>query len=422
MRTGRTPGGRQVRLAAALALAAAAALGPAGPGAYGATSAPAGQPGAKPAAAGRPRQAPAPAPARRPDPADLALYERLSAQVNSLWDEGRGGYVRKDGTPSEAAVELALARGADGDTLAMGRALRTLRWMHGLLDTVGGGYLEGARDMDHTTTSFEKRTDFNLRRLGLLARVAARKDETFARDARRVLDHSERLLTDPAGGFYTAQFGSRDLEPESNGEALRGWWRWCVFSSDVRRRDFAFRTQDRLWKDCRESDLGMVRRDTWGKVREPALLADQTETGLAFLHGWQAAGRDSDLARARALANHVRANFEDRERGGYRTEFAAERFGHTKRFSRPYEDNAVAARFLAEMGAATGDTACTNSARRAWTAFGKAFEKPRLEAAEWALAVRATWAGPALARGNWSVAPAKKAVPAKKPAAKKRRR
>jgi uncharacterized protein YyaL (SSP411 family) len=294
--------------------------------------------------------------------------------------------------------------------------------MHGLLDTVGGGYLEGVRDADRGNALFEKRTDSNMRRLDLLTRVAGRKDETFARDARRVVDYADRQLVDPSGGFVTSQVGSRDLEPESNGAALRGWWRWAVFAADAKRRDFAFKSHERIWRDCREADLGLVRRDTWGKVREPSLLSDQSEMGRALLLGWQAAGRDSDLARAKALAAHVLGHFEDRGKGGFRVEFAAERFGHAKRSARPYEDNAGAARFLAELGAATGDTTFTNAARRAWGAFEKPFEKPRLEAAEWALAIRATWAPPALARGAWAPAPAKKAAPAKKPATGKRRR
>lgn len=402
----RRPGRTAVAgLATVAALAAAAAIAPA---------ASAAKPAAKPAA-------------RAADPADLALYEQLGAQVMSLWDEPRGGFVRKNGTPCEAAVELALVRGAEGDTLAMSRALATLRWMHGLLDTVGGGYFESVRDADHMSVSFEKRTDSNLRRLDLLARVSGRKGETFARDARRVVDYAERVLVDPAGGFVTSQVGSRDLEPESNGAALRGWWRWAVHTSDGRRRDFGFRSLDRLWNECREPDLGLVRRDKWGKVREPSLLPDQAEMGRAYLAGWQAAGRDSDLARARALGDHVIEHFEDGRAGGFRIEYAAERFGHAKRIGRPYEDNAVAARFLAELGGATGDTTYTNAARRAWRAFAKPFEKPRLEAADWALAVRATWAPDALARGDWGPkAPAKKpapakAAPAKKPSAKPKR-
>ena len=377
------------------------------------------RPAAKPAGPAAVKRAPAPRPA---DPADRALYERLAAQVTGLFDEKRGGFVRRNGTPCESAIELALARGEEGDTLAMGQALRTLRWMHGLLDTVGGGYFESVRDADPKNASFEKRTDSNMRRLDLLARVAGRRDETFARDARRVVDYCERQLVDPSGGFVTSQVGSRDLEPESNGPALRGWWRWAVQAADPKRRDFAFKSHDRIWRDCREADLGLVRRDTWGKVREPSLLADQAEIGRAFLLGWQAAGRDSDLARARALAAHVLDHFEDKEKGGFRLEYAAERFGHAKRFARPFEDNATAARFLAELGAATGDTSYTNAARRAWVAFDKAFEKPRLETAEWALAIRATWASPALAHGNWGPKPAKKAAPAKKPATGKKRR
>lgn len=338
--------------------------------------------------------------AAAPAPADQALYERLSQQVMGLYDESRGGFVRKDGTPCEPAIELALARGEDGDTLALGRALRTLRWMHSLLDTVGGGYFEGARDVDHATDSFEKRTDSNLRRLGLLAAVADRPGETFERDARRVLDYCQRLLMDGRGGFQTSQIGSRDLEPATNGVALRGWWGWAARSGDPRLRDFAFRSFGRLWRECRDDRQGFVRRDTWGKVIEPTLLADQAEMGLAFLRGWQASGRDSDLVRARVIAAHVREHHEDAARGGFRNEYVAEA-GKAKGGSRPFEENAVAARFLAELGAATGEESYTSASRRAWAAFEKQFEKPQFESAEWALAIRATWARPAMALAEW---------------------
>ncbi len=337
------------------------------------------------------------------DPADRALYDRLSLQVMALYDESRGGFVRRDGTPCEAAIELGLARGAEGDSLALEHALHTLRWMHGLLDTVGGGYFEGERDADHQSTSFEKRTDSNLRRLGILARVASRPGETFARDGRRVVDYAQRLLVDGRGGFANGQMGSRDLEPATNGVALRGWWRWAVHTGDPRLRDFALRSEDRLWNHCRDLEQGLVRRDTWGKVRTPSLLADQVEMGLAYLHGWEAAGRDSDLVRAKAIAAHVREHFEDsgKKGGGFRDDYSRERFGHSRRSGRPFEENAVAARFYAELGAATRDTSYTNMARRTWAGFDKSFEKPKLEAAEWALAIRATWAGPALERGQW---------------------
>jgi len=335
-------------------------------------------------------------------PEDRALYEQLCRHVMSLYDESRGGFVRTNGTPCEAAIELGLARGADGDEQALERALHTLRWMHSLLDTVGGGYFEGARDVDHATDTFEKRTDSNLRRLELLARVADREGETFERDARRVVDYSQRLLMDGRGGFQSAQIGSRDLEPASNGVALRGWWRWAVRSGDPRLRDFAFRSHSRLWNECRDEEQGFVRRDTWGKVITPSRLADQVEMGLAYLRAWRAAGRDSDLVRAARIGAHVRAHFEDGNKGGFRNEYAPAEVSRTKSGSRPFEDNAVAARFMAELGAATGEPAHTAAARRAWAAFPKQFEKPQFEHAEWALAIRATWAEPErLVHGEW---------------------
>lgn len=336
------------------------------------------------------------------DPADRALYDRLSAQVMGLYDESRGGFVGNDGKPSEAAIELGLARGAEGDSVAMARALHTLRWMHALLDTVGGGYFEGIKDVDHATAAFHKRTDSNMRRLELLASVADRKGETFGKDARVVVDYADRLLSDHVGGFYSGQGGSRELEPETNGIALRGWWRWAVHTQEPRQRDFAIRSSERLWKDCRDAELGMVRRDTWGKVREPSLLPDQAEMGRAYLFGWQAAGRDTDLTKARVLAQHLRDHFVDREKGGFASDCATQEAKSSRRGSGAFEDNAVAARFFAELGAATGDTVWTNTARRAWVAFDKQFEKPKLESAEWALAIRATWAGSTVTQGDWA--------------------
>ena len=340
------------------------------------------------------------------NPADRALYEQLCGGVAAAYDSALGGFVRRDGTPSEAAVELALARGRAGDALAAARAQRTLHWMRALLDTVGGGYVSGTQDLGVVSGSLEKLTSFNAKRLELLA-IAARLPGggVWGHDGRTVADYFDRVLVDPHGGFVTGQVGSRDLEPEANGDALQGWWRWSALLEDPRRRDFCWKTLDRLWSECRDADLGMVRRDTWGTIRDPSLLADQVEMGRALLFAWQAAGRDSDLARARETAMHLLRHFEDPQKGGFREENAYERFGHARRISRPFEDNARAARFLAELGAATGDATWTDAAHRTWTAFEPQFEKPRLELADWALAVRATWAGTGVERAHWAAPP-----------------
>ncbi|MFN8587564.1 MAG: hypothetical protein U0704_07140 [Candidatus Eisenbacteria bacterium] len=353
--------------------------------------------------------------------ADRALYERLSALAMASYDSLRGGFVRRDGTPCESAIELALVRGREGDTLAAARARRTLGWMRALLDTVGGGWVNGLKDRDPGHSSFQKLTATNARRLELLALAPG----ALPGAERAVVDYFDRVLVDPRGGFLTGQGGSQDLEPESNGLALQAWWRLGVRDADSTRRAFAWKSSDRAWAVCRDEDFGLVRKDLWGKIREPSLLADQVEMGRALLFAWRAAGRDTDLVRARELGLAICAHFED-DHGGFRNDFAGERFGKGRRSPRPFEDNARAARFLAELGRTTGERPLANAGRRAWVVFQRQFDKPRLELADWALAVRASFADDGPERSRWGVpeprpeAPKPAKTPAKKKAAKRR--
>ena len=342
--------------------------------------------------------------------ADRALYERLSAATMSGWDAGRGGFVAKDTRPDEDAVELMLARGRDGDSLARARGMATLGWMHQLLDTVGGGYVNTLRDADPTRTGFDKETIPNARRLELLAFAATAGDARARRDGAAVADYAERVLLDPRGGFVSGQAGSRDLVPEVNGVALQAWLRWGALTGASSRRDFAWKSLARLWRENHDPALGFLRRNDAGQMRGPALLADQVEMGRAYLFSWAATGRDSDLARARAIADDLHAHFVDAEKGGFHMEYGAERFGHAAGKREPFADNARAARFLAELASAAGDSAYADAARRTWAAAEKPLAKAQLDAAPWALAVRALWSPDLPPRASW-VEPPKHVTP-----------
>jgi len=335
-------------------------------------------------------------------PGDRELYERLCAEVASGWDSTRGGFVGRDGKPCEGAIELAFARGRDGDALWLQRALQTMTWTRQLLDTVGGGYVDGIKDMDPRQPGFEKHTIPNARRLELLTMARDMKGGAqWKRDQNFVEDHFERVLQDPRGGFFTGQIAMADLEPESNGVGLQAWWRAAAVSTDPMQRDFARRTLVRLWGSSHHPELGLVRRDRLGTIREPSILLDQVEIGRAHLFAWQAMANDSDLIRARFCGDHVLTHFEDAKKGGFRTDYAADRFGRVRRARRPFDDNARACRFLVELSAATGDPAYANSARRAWWAFDKEFTRSRMDAAEWALALRALWTSEPLPIVPW---------------------
>ncbi len=335
-------------------------------------------------------------------PGDRELYERLCNEVAAGWDSTRGVFATRDGTPAEGAIELAFARGRDGDALWEKRALQSMNWTRQLLDTVGGGYVDGLKDKDPRDPRFAKHTLPNARRLELLTIAhALNSDASWKHDIAFVADHFERVLQDPRGGFFTGQIATMDLEPESNGVGLQAWLRVGAISGDPNRRDFARRTFGRLWGSSHHPELGLVRRDRFGTIREPSVLLDQVEVGRAHLMAWQVSAGDSDLVRARACGQHVLDHFEDIKKGGFRTDYASDRFGKLRRARRPFDDNARAARFLVELSAATGDTAFVGAARRSWQAFDRGFSKSKLDAADWALAVRALWAPEPLPIVRW---------------------
>ncbi|MBP8137308.1 MAG: hypothetical protein KAY61_03820, partial [Candidatus Eisenbacteria bacterium] len=79
-----------------------------------------------------------------------------------------------------------------------------------------------------------------------------------------------------------------------------------------------------------------------------------------------------------------------------------------------------------ELANATNEPVIAGAARRTWAAFARQWDKPRLDVAEWALAVRASFADDTPPRSRWGVPepkPASKpAVPAKKKTVKGKRR
>jgi uncharacterized protein YyaL (SSP411 family) len=322
-----------------------------------------------------------------------ALYERLSARVAAAYDSTRGGFVSKDRMPSESAIELALLRAADGGDPAWGpRALRTLDWMHGLLDTLTGGYYPGVAERGSGEEALGKRADSNARRLELLLAAGdLTGDPAYRADAARVVDFFDRVLLDGRGGFVTAQLGDRDLEPAANGKAIHAWLVWAAGRADRRTRDFALRSLDRVWETCWVPGLGLLRRDSFGDPLSEPLLTDQVEMGRAFVLAARLCGRAADGERAVLLGELLIARYRE-PGGGFRRSSVPKRDGSIQKAPKEPAGNARAALFLAELGARTGNPRYRAAAAETWKVFDRDFDKLGLGAADWALAVRASYA------------------------------
>lgn len=344
--------------------------------------------------------------------ADQSRFGAMWATVSAAYDTSRGGYVAKDGAPIESAIELSFRMGAERrDAEATERAVETLEWTLGLFDSVGGGFLSRERDADPKNASFEKMTVPNARRLELLTDAwTLTGDERYRRFAAQTVDYFDRVLLDGRGGFVHGQVGDRQLVPESNGAAIRVWMEWAARTGNPRHRDFAWKSLDRTWTECWMGAPGMVRRGFLGELTEAPRLVDQIEMGRAYLFAAHLAGREADLTRAQEIADTMLVVYSD-PKGGFRTRAVANRKGIIKNASRELDENARAARFLAELASVAGQSRYREAARRTLDAFDKELEKASpLEAAEFALALRALHASDLPERVEW-----KEVVQEKKP-------
>jgi len=345
-----------------------------------------------------------------PSVKDAARLDHLYAEVAADYDSARGGFVTRDGSPVEGAIELGFALGREtGDPLWSARARRTMSWANALYDSTGGGFFLRLKDASHTGTTFEKPTGANARRLENLVDEWQRGGQEEGRVvAARVVDYMDRILTDGRGGFMVGQVGGRALVPDVNGEAIRAWLRWAAATADPRPRDFALKSLDRVWESCWMEGVGLMRPDEFGHISGAPRLTDQTEMGRAFVLGAHLAGRQADLDRARKLGDLLLARFEDPEKGGF-AEDASPRGegGKAHRGGRKFDQNASAVRFLAELASISGMNDYRDAARRAVQAFEKNLGHPGADGADWALALRALKVPDLPPRPQWNETPKK---------------
>ena len=321
--------------------------------------------------------------------ADLARFNRLTAEVEDRYDTTRGGYVEK-GVSNEAAISLALAMGAeDQGAQWTAHALRTLDWMRTLADSSGGGYYDRQPDGDSYGAGVDKTTAVHARRLeAQLEALEATGDAAYRKNAAWIVDFTSRVLLDPRGGFVLGQMGDRQPFPAPNGLMIHAWLTWAVANADPHPRDFAFKSIDRVWSQCWTDDIGLLQLGDFGEPLSHPQLLDQVEMGRALVLAARVGGRPQDQQHAVQVGELLLSQFED-PRGGFRSQVAHGHDGGVKKGSRDMGENARAVRFLYELSRLTGDARYHAAAERAIVAFDDQFDKAKTDAAEWALAIRA---------------------------------
>jgi uncharacterized protein YyaL (SSP411 family) len=342
---------------------------------------------------------------------ELALYERLRFQIEDAFDSSRGGFVARSGHPSESAIDFAWLVG-QRDDLARWRELGafTVDWMLGLEDTLSGGFYARA-ERAPGSARIDRPTVLNARRLeNLIDAWQATGETRYWVAATRLLEFAERNVVDGRGGFIANPVGDQDLVPEVNGVAVRAWLRWWAAARDVKRRDFARRSLDRVWQTCWDPQYGFMQRDGFGEVLAWPRLGDQVEMGRALVLAAHLGGRDEDLVRARQVADVLLSRYLDPKQGGFVERLETKEGRIHRRAGRPARENARAALFLCELAHATTEARYFEAARKVWRAFDGKLGKAKLDAADWALALDAA-VGPSFPTRPRELAPAQGTAP-----------
>ncbi|NOT33529.1 MAG: hypothetical protein HOP12_05080 [Candidatus Eisenbacteria bacterium] len=319
-----------------------------------------------------------------------SLMDRLGARLEAAYDE-KHGYVDKNRLPSESSIEIALMNGrGESDSYWNAHARQSVDWMVTLFDTTMGGFFHGAEDSDVKSAAYAKRTDSNARRFeAVMLAWEATGDPRLKRLMRKEAEYFQRVLAEGRAGFVWGQVGDRQLYPEPNGLAIRSWLHYATLNADPRARDYALKSLDAVFEQSWMGFGAFWRQSFLQDLEKGARASDQAVMGRAYIYAARVAGREDDRTRAEAIGDLLLQRFIDAEDGHFNTTVAPKKDGSTRGSGRESLDNALVVRFLAELTHLTGEEKYRDAARGTVRAFAEDFDKMKLDAADWALAVRA---------------------------------
>jgi uncharacterized protein len=156
---------------------------------------------------------------------DETLLKRTYHQLAAQYDPKYGGFGNGPKFPRPVVLNFLFryyARSKDEEALTM--ALTTLRAMAqgGMYDHIGGGFHRYSVDAQWRVPHFEKMLYDQAQLVNsYLDAFQITSDESFARTARETLDYVLRDMTDPDGGFYSAE-DADSPEPENPAHASEG--------------------------------------------------------------------------------------------------------------------------------------------------------------------------------------------------------
>ena len=342
--------------------------------------------------AGRPiaREAP---PRKAATGADLAAIRDVAArQLDSFYDAKQHGWGAPQKYPRSAPVEWEFAVAwRTGDKTRLDRALATLKQETRLVDPVWGGMYQYSTRGDWEHPHYEKIVPVQAGAIANFAQAqAATGDSSWLRWAQSVKGYVRAFLTAEDGAFLTSQdadvgahgdgvawihgpeyfalddAGRRakgmpridaNVYADRNGLLIEALCRMYESTGDEDALPMARRAAERIVRTHAAPNGGFTHADAAAAGPAPMLfLADQAAMGRAFLALGEATGDRAWTYCAEVLARTMRDVLEDKEGGGFWSH--TEEPGATGVLAdrmKPFDENALAARFLLRLFHTTGE-------------------------------------------------------------------
>ena len=340
------------------------------------------------------------------------IFRDVLNATHDAYDPVHGGFGSEPKFPHTDAIDFLLhacLRDGDRDSLHMAR--KTLEHMchGGTYDQEWGGFYRYSTKRDWSVPHYEKMLEDNallLRALMKLYRITESDDHRRYVDF--TIDYLDQWLSDPETGcFWGSQDADEDFYPlpaeqrqqhpapyvdktiytSWNAMAIGAYLEasWTRGRPDLRER--ALRALDALWDRLHADTTGMHRYLAPDGPRIPGLLGDQAWTTLACLDAHEVAGRPQDLARARHLADFMRARLQSPNGAFFDTPDGHDGLARLAQRQQPVKENAIAATAFTRLARVTHDDEYLEIARRALAPFTHVAESQGYFAADYAKAV-----------------------------------
>ena len=307
------------------------------------------------------------------------------AELDDYWDEGQGGWGKRQKAPLGGNNAWMLHRSELGDPLAKRRATFTLAQQSALLDPVWGGMSQYSAGGDWSHPHYEKLMTVQAAALENYAnayRLGA--DADSLRRARSLQAYIERFLHGPGGGFYASQ--DADLNAHEPGGAFQDGAAYYALPEKERlargvpridraeyakENGLAIAAYVALYEATKDGEvLSTAERAARRILRTHAgangavlhaaegtqvFLGDSAAFGFGLMRLFEVTKEPAYLQSARALAESMLATLRDPATGAFfATPADPNAVGVFATRRVPFDENVMAVRFLARLAKTPG--------------------------------------------------------------------